>query len=358
MGNILDYLNWRGDILFSQDPFNPIDNLILSELCYMDFTDILSSFPNARSLSLKNAVNRLFKRTKKEDIVMGVIVPQTIVELTDQLRFSQRFSKVRLSNYINITNVAERIQFSAMCMEIDENTIYVAFRGTDDTLIGWQEDFNMLCEFPVPSQISAVNYLNRIARMFPKRKIYVGGHSKGGNLAVYASIYCKEKVQQRIITCFSNDGPGFYKDFVNEEKFAKVKDKIIKILPEGAIVGLIFNEYAGKRMIVKSSARGMFQHDGFSWQVNRNQFDCVNELNKNAILLDEKISNRINSLNESQRKEFSNDLYQFILRTNQETLIECSKNKLSLLKACRGLNIKNARLFIEVMIQIIRFGGL
>lgn len=358
MSNILDYLKWRGDILFSQDAFNDIDNLILSELCYMDFTDILTPFPSTHDLSLKNAVNRLFKKKKKDEIVMGVIVPHAIVDLTDQLRYCQRFSKIRLSNYTNLINVEKRIQFSAMCMEIDEQTIYVAFRGTDDTLIGWQEDFNMLCDFPVPSQTSAVEYLNRIARMHPKKKIYVGGHSKGGNLAVYATIYCKPSVQNRIQKCFSNDGPGFYKDTIDMNKFLFVKEKIIKIIPESAIIGLIFNEYAGKRIIVKSDARGMFQHDGFSWQVNRNQFEMVKSLNENAIKLDEQITNRINSLDENQRKEFSNDLYQFILRTNQETLIECSKNKLAFLKACRGLNRKNARLFIDVLIQIIRFGGL
>lgn len=197
MPNIFDYMKWR-DIDLQKVEFNEIDNLILSRLSYFPFDGILSK---KEEITLKEA----YERTKILGTT-GRTLQAEDIDLYPILANSKRFGKVKITEFINKIELVEEEQFSAITVLLPDKTIYVSYRGTDNTIIGWKEDFNMSFSELVASQTDAVNYLNDIAKKYPN-EIRVGGHSKGGNLAVYAAAFCKEEIKKRIIKVYNNDGP-------------------------------------------------------------------------------------------------------------------------------------------------------
>lgn len=355
MANIMDYLYWRGDLEFSLSPFNDIDNLILSEICYIDFNKRMNKYLSVETKRFQDVANELFLKQKKEDMVLGLIVPQSIVTLCDIAKDTNRFKNIFVSNYINQVNVKKSYQFSAMCFHISEDEIYIALRGTDDTISGWQENLDMLCVFPVPAQVKAAEYVNHIANLYPQAKLIIGGHSKGGNLAIYSAIYCEDDIKDRIIKIYSNDGPGFTNGKVDINRFSLIKDKIIRIIPESSVIGMLLEVYSGTTKIVKSNVKGLRQHDGFSWEVDVNHFSEVQDITTNAKKLDEAITKMIEKLSEDERKELARNIYDFVIELNKETLIEASKDSLRLIKYINKISKKSKRIFFELVYNLIKY---
>ena len=181
---------------------------------------------------------------------------------------SVRFGNLYISDFINKKDVEQEKQFSAITVHLPNDYIYVAFRGTDNTIVGWREDLNMCFSDTVPSQIDAVNYLNSIAKKYDNEnlKIFVGGHSKGGNLAIYAAAFCDLKFQEKIVTVYNNDGPGFSENIVDTEEYRRILPKIQTFMPQTSIIGRLLN-HKEKIIILESTQTGIMQHDLYSWQV-------------------------------------------------------------------------------------------
>lgn len=354
MANILDYVHWRGDLSFNQSHFNEIDNLILSEICYIDFKTSVSKFLSSELITLKEASEKVFEVVPKDEMVLGLIVPNSIVTLCDECKDSKRFGSIYVSNYINQISQAKSCQFSAMCFHLSNDLIYIAFRGTDDTLIGWNENLDMLCRFPVLAQAKAAKYIDKIASLFPEAKFIIGGHSKGGNLATYGAIYCDDNIKNRIIKVYNNDGPGFISKNIDEKRFNLIKDKIIRIIPKSSVVGLLFDPFKGKDIIVDSTTKGVWQHDGFSWMIDVKKFIKVDEITKNAKQLDEAITKMLEKLDESQRKELAIEVYQFIIEMNKNTLTEVQKDSFHVFKYLKAISSKNKKVFLELFYNFIK----
>lgn len=349
MANILDYVYWRGDLSFEQDKFNILDNLIFSEMVYLDYGGVVPDFPHHRKLLFKHVIQKVFEEHEKDKIVLGLILPRMIIELVDKSAQSNRFGNVHVSNYVNIIDKETKTQFAAITYHISNDIIYVCYRGTDDSLIGWQENIDMLYTAPVGSQVKAVEYLEKIASLYPEAKIYLGGHSKGGNLANYAAIYCNDSVKERIIHCYSNDGQGMDKNFVDLEKFEAIKDKIIRIIPELDVVGMMFDTFAGKTYIVKSTAKGIYQHDGFSWQIDVNKFkEAPKGLSPKALKLDRQLTKMIKEVPMEDKVTLGNNLYDFIQASQLDTLLDCKKESIKLLKYLNKFSGKSKQLFLQV----------
>ena len=224
MANILDYLKWRGDISITASPFNAVDSLILSVLSYIPFEEIITEHPlksNKIEISITEAAELFSKKTVDEKKIRS----EKDVELFQALAKAPRFADLPLSFYINRTDLEEEKQFSAITISLPDSTSFIAYRGTDLTLVGWKEDFNMSFLCPVPSQTEAVYYLEHVASHI-KGKLRLGGHSKGGNLAVYASAFCNKKIQKRILEVYNNDGPGFDLSIIQKEGYKRVEDQI------------------------------------------------------------------------------------------------------------------------------------
>ena len=307
MGNIVDYLSWRGDIPFEIDHFNRVDALILSELTYTDFSEIVPSVGDNVSISLAEARQAFFEKYTLDDLMDLGSTARYAPLLMDDLIDSYRFKDLRLSNYVNEIDVENQSQFSAITFSLDDNTDFVAYRGTDHTIAGWKEDCNMSFLENTPGQLKAVEYLNLEADN--GRKLFVGGHSKGGNFAVYASVFCKKEVQDRISFVYSNDGPGFRDNVLESEEYKYLLPRIKSTIPEQSVVGLLLgNKY--HHMIVSSSAKGLSQHNPMTWQVIRNHFEEVPELSKSSLLIDNTVSNWLAELSEEDREAFIDSVFE------------------------------------------------
>ena len=263
MGGIEDYIKWRGDLTFEQSAFNEVDNLVLSQIAYVDFKNIIPAAGSKEKITLRQAAHDFFDLNDEEELQK---VTSFIREAPFFMRIaaeSRRFGDIVLSDYADVTDDREEKQFAAFCAELPDDTYYIAFRGTDDTIIGWKEDFNMGVMMPVPSQLEAVEYVNTVMR-WKRGKLRLGGHSKGGNLAIYAAVFAKPSIQRKVVKVYNNDGPGFTKEMIESEAYRKMLPQIQTIVPQHSIVGMLLwqeEEY----LVVCSSQTGIMQHDAMSW---------------------------------------------------------------------------------------------
>lgn len=261
MKSIRDYIKYYGNIPFSESPFNEIDNLIFSEIAYLNFDGIVPSLKKG-TITMEHAAKRFFKKFSEKEIKKEEPPIRKVIAAFQELSTSKRFHDVELYNYVNVVDGEK--QFGAICFRLPNDHIYVAFEGTDVSMVGWREDFQMAYQFPVPAQKDAIDYLNKVIG-WRDRKIYVGGHSKGGNLAMIAAMYCKFSIRRKIIQIYNNDGPGFRKEQFESKAYQKMLPKLKMFVPENSIVGMIMRHTANYT-VVKSSAMGVFQHDGMTWQ--------------------------------------------------------------------------------------------
>ena len=324
MASILDYLDWRGDITFAERPFNEVDNLLLAELSYLDFGGIVPA-DFAAAVPLSDAVAAFTKRTPHAD--MGVLVPDKIPGLAQKMAASARFRDVLLSGYVCKLDEQTETQFAALCFRLPDGSVYVAFRGTDDTIVGWKEDFNLAFLPVVPAQRMAVQYLQAAAAAFSERPLRVGGHSKGGNLAVYSAVFCSEAVQNQLMQVYNNDGPGFRTSLLPLPEHKRVAGRIVTIIPESSVVGILL-EHEERCEVVRSTQIGLMQHDGFSWQVRGERFEHLPDRTEGGKLVDETLRAFIVSLSDEHRVAFIDALFDILTCTDANTLTDLKEGGL------------------------------
>ena len=326
MANVFDYLDWRGDIPFSASPMNEIDNLIFCELCFMNFNGIVPSDVAAEGIPLRLASQLYSQLHAAEPPKMGLIVPADIPVLVKRMAETERFRHLLLRGYVDRIDEDLQKQFAALTIQISEDELYVAYRGTDDTLVGWKENFNMSFMQAVPAQLDAVDYLNRVAASTTQKKITVGGHSKGGNLAVYASISCEETYKSRIVRVYSNDGPGYCKEVVESDAYKSMESRIVNIIPQSSVVGRLL-EHTDKYRVVKSKASGLWQHDGFSWEVMGTKFVSAPKLTADSQRIERMLKQWINEMDEEQRQHLVDSIYRVLTATNAKTLTDLTRDR-------------------------------
>ena len=271
--DIYTYLKFRGDLDIKDHPLNEVDALIFSELSYIQFEDIVPKVGEKGNITLAEAARKYVPKEGKESIFYA-----RYEKLLEETAKCPRYADLQLSNYISIMNQEERQQFSAIHVQLTSFLTFIAFRGTDETLTGWREDFDMSYKMPVPAQISAVDYVNKTARgLF--QKYYLGGHSKGGNLAIYSGVFCEPSIQNSIRAIYNFDGPGFHKSIVDNEAYQRIKSRIHTFVPEASVVGMLM-EHEEKYNVVKSNATTILQHEGLSWNVEGTTFEMVESVDE------------------------------------------------------------------------------
>ena len=318
MGGIEDYIKWRGDLTFEQSAFNEVDNLVLSQIAYVDFKNIIPAAGSKEKITLRQAAHDFFDLNDEEELQK---VTSFIREAPFFMRIaaeSRRFGDIVLSDYADVTDDHEEKQFAAFCAELPDDTYYIAFRGTDDTIIGWKEDFNMGVMMPVPSQLEAVEYVNTVMR-WKRGKLRLGGHSKGGNLAIYAAVFAKPSIQRKVVKVYNNDGPGFTKEMIESEAYRKMLPQIQTIVPQHSLVGMLLwqeEEY----LVVCSSQTGIMQHDAMSWQVEGKCFVTCPSLSANSKNFHEAITSWLEGLSAKEREKFVDTLFELITASGAKTL--------------------------------------
>ena len=322
MANLLDYLDWRVDLTLEQAPFNEVDNLILAELSFVDFKDIVPGPGEGESIVLREAAEAFFaKFPQGEKIDMGVLVPGAIPEMLRKMADSRRFGDMKLNCFVDHLDVGKGEQFAALAIETGDKAMYLSFRGTDDTLAGWKEDFELACMPEVPAQKKAVAYTWTVAKQFPRKRLRLGGHSKGGNLAVYAGVFCPENVQKRIIAVWSNDGPGFHDDLLDLPEHRRVAERIYSIVPKSSVVGMLL-EHEEDYTVVDSDQLGFMQHDGFSWQVMGDHFITLRQVTQQAHLSDQELRKWVHGLSVEQRENLVNAMFDVLAASGAVTLTD------------------------------------
>lgn len=327
MSNLFDYLNWRGDLTFGNVPLCPVDALTFSALPYIRMEGIVPTSAFAQPVRLSDAAALYFTTPKgKKD------PDSNHHKLLRALAASARFGPLRMVTAQKLLDRDKGIQFAGITILLPGQNLFVAFEGTDNTLVGWEEDFRMSYECPVPAQLRAVEYLREVAAANPLRRIFVGGHSKGGNLAMYAAVHCGPEFRHRIRAVYNNDGPGFCDDTLSTAEYAEMRARIHTYLPQSSIVGVLL-EHDTNYKVVKSSAMGLAQHDLYSWEVSGGDFVYTTERTAFGRQTEEIVDRFVNDLSPERKRQFGEALFGILASTNQETLTGIGNNKLQSVKS-------------------------
>lgn len=307
MANMMNYLDWRGDLTFLEAPFNEVDNLLLTELAYVDFSGIVAK---EHACFLKDASRMFWEKHDKQEILSHVSMTKMAPFVMEKMAQTKRFENACLSCYVKDISKEEQSQFSAVCILLDDGSLFVSFSGTDSTIIGWRENFNMAYLDHTPAQEKAVKYLNEAVRPVHSA-VRAGGHSKGGNLAVYAAAFCEESIRQKIVQVYSNDGPGFGEDVLQLEAYQSLLARIRRVLPQQAIVGMLLSHQADYE-VVHSTESHVRQHDMLSWEVMGAHLVYEDRLSPRSMAIDEILKAWITAMDLPQRKRFIETVFSML----------------------------------------------
>jgi hypothetical protein len=351
MANIFDYLDWRGDLSFKADPFNAVDNIVFSLLSYYPFERIVSADFGKAAVPLPVALKKLGAAIKKDPSIIQrkFVFKQEQTEFLPRLSIAERYRDCLLCGYINKLDLEREMQFAVITILAPDAPAYISFRGTDNAIVGWKEDFNMILKHAIPSQLEAVAYLNTAAKRI-KGKINLGGHSKGGNLAVYAASFCGMSVQKRINTIYSNDAPGFNKAVVSSGGYKSIAEKIECYIPQSPVIGLLF-EYVKNYKVVKSSEIGFMQHNLFSWELKRKEMVHTDSISKQSRLVNKTLMQWLENMNYETRSVFIETLFNLFNSANITTLSDFTGNALKntalLIKSLRDVDKKTKAMLFK-----------
>lgn len=315
---ITDYLD-REFSTFLEKPLNRIDSLILTEFSYIRWEDSplaptdldMVSPPRLKDLFRAEDFNKIFDIGRFK---------HNHRSLLGRIASSPRFRDVMMLSHTALFEESVDRQFSATTFLLPDNSVYIAYRGTDMSIVGWKEDFMLAFTREIPSQRSALDYLEDIARIVPG-KLYVGGHSKGGNLAVYAAANCNKDTRGRIIRIFSHDGPGFCSAALEDFSLAAVEDLVDKTVPESSMIGMLL-EQTDDYTIVRANKTGFDQHDGFNWLIDGDDFALGDTISRSATLFNAAMAEFIESLTYDQREMFVDALFSLFASSGAQTFEE------------------------------------
>lgn len=311
-GNFVTYAKTQLEPLHER-PLCAVDSLVLSWLSYFKLNDQSSVYQGFCSWD-GLPVRELLRAEDFEAMFGDSWDPEGSRELLFAVCSSPRFRDMRVCGYRTSFSEEAEEQFAAVTFQLPDGSVYAAFRGTDSTLVGWKEDFNMAFQSPVPAQVSAAEYLEEAARALPGT-LYAGGHSKGGNLAVYAAIMCPHALQDRIARVFSHDGPGFNEQFLRGKGFARMRGRIDKTLPRSSMFGMIFEDQEDYA-IVDSTSFSLLQHNPFSWVVEGTDFKRVERISAGARYLDKTLSDWMARISPEERGKVIDAVFDVIGATD------------------------------------------
>ncbi|RSX58380.1 DUF2974 domain-containing protein [Bifidobacterium samirii] len=388
MGNIVDYVRTETR-RFATVPFGAADALVLSLLVYDDVPDEVPRLDNLSArygslprrlrafdvrrplaslralrrppyagMTLESADDLLHQGvvTRDHDVnVVSIVDPQVTHDFYRAAAANPRFASVEMNAFYERFDPRAQTQFAALTYRLPDGTLAIAFRGTDDSLVGWKEDFNMAFQYPVPGQVSAADYLTRVAALWDG-PIVLMGHSKGGNLAVYAAMNAPDEVRERVRTVYSLDGPGFPADVVHGCEYARVRDRIVKIVPDSSVIGMVL-ETPERCTVVKSDVEGLMQHFAFSWQMRGGEFVQVEDLAASSHLFNESLNRWMADLTQEQREHAVDAMFSVMAASGADNIgdmVEAGPKAIpEMLGAFVGLSGEDRRNITQAMMILL-----
>lgn len=320
-GTVFDYIKEYGQYTFEEKPLCEVDSLILSQFSYLKFDGIVPLLNDmGKSVNLQDM--------KEHKLFLNLFADERWREnnmaLFDAMLNSKRFQTMRCNFHVNILVEERETQFAAITFVLQDGTVYIAFRGTDETLVGWKEDLNMIMEGSVPGQRMSADYLNQIAARL-RSPFYVGGHSKGGNLAVYSAVHCYDNVRGMILGVFDHDGPGFRDDISKLDGYKELVPILHKTIPHSSIVGVLLNRNT-KCKYVASKNLGATQHDPFSWLIADGIFVEYASLKANSKRAGKFMQDVVSVLSDDEIELVVDTIYHILRGSEVDNLIDMKNN--------------------------------
>ena len=355
MANLFDYLEWRGDLTFEQSPFNVVDNLILSCLGYVVLDELVSGFDCGYTTTVAEAAALFVQLPEEVKNLRNEKDEDVLVEMAK----TKRFGNLELLYHVDQVDRVSEKQFAAITVKLGDRCHYVVYRGTDHSVIGWKEDFNMTFCSAVPAQMEAVHYLRKVAHR-TEGPLYVGGHSKGGNLAIYAAAHVSPDVQKRIKTVYNNDGPGFQEDVVKGAGYQAICDRIKTFIPQTSLFGLML-EHDEPFTIIESSGIFVMQHDPYTWTVKGPDFVYLEEVTASGRFMDSTIRGWLADVSPEQREKFVDAVYEAISADEAVKVQDLAKSWLTntgdMLKSLRDVDDKTSEMIRHILKQLLQNMG-
>ena len=296
MANMFDYIRWRGDLSFSQDPPNSVDALIFSSLAYISYGGSVEADPHT-TVYLRTAAEEYFALADHEERVRV----KNDLDLLHAAASSTRFGFTKLYLYRDLLIREQETQFAAVTFLLDDGSAFLAFRGTDYSLVGWKEDFNMSFQQTVPAQRLALQYTREVAAEF-LMPLRLGGHSKGGNLAVFAAARSSPMLQQRILEVYNNDGPGFTQYMMGDPGYLAMVPRIKTYIPQSSVIGMLL-EHEEPYTVIKSKSVSLLQHDPYSWELMGKELEPMREVTESSQFLDSTIKTWFSEMTNQERNQ-------------------------------------------------------
>ncbi|MCR4577127.1 MAG: DUF2974 domain-containing protein [Clostridiales bacterium] len=321
MADLHSYMEEKGRTTLLAAPFNGVDSLIYAQLAYIEYDKAVRDLPCALS-----------ELGEKVDYGVREDDNRRLLHLAASL---PRFRDSRALWYADEFSESETKQFSAVTFLLPDGTAYISFRGTDSTIVGWKEDFMLTFTTPVPAQARSVEYLNRVARHI-NAPLRVGGHSKGGNLAVYAAAFCDEDIQRRIVGVYSHDGPGFDEDTLALKGYRAIKERIRRFIPVSSMVGMMMEQDTAVT-VVDSSAQGLMQHNPYTWRIRDGEFVTCDRLGFAGLMISRGQKEWFRRMSEEKRHYMTDTLFDILSAANPRTLQDLTRDKSTLLKSAAAL---------------------
>ena len=348
--NIIDYVRTQLDTFEERDVCR-LDSLVLSQLAYFRLPEgVADTAENA--IALKD----LYRADWFGAMCSKVYDPKSSVELLTAVAASPRFREVLVSGYVSKVNEVAEQQFSAMTFSLYEDATFVAFRGTDNTLVGWKEDFNISFSTSIPSQKSALRYLERVAGR-TSGKLWCGGHSKGGNLAVYAGVMSTPTTRERIVRCYSHDGPGFSAETMSDPRWTGAAELVDKSIPQSSLVGMIFERQENDYSVVRSQSKGFSQHDPFSWEIEGCDFVVEEQIGYGARHVDSTVNEWLATTSTEERERFVDAIFTVVGAAGQDSFADIkatwrtSMPKMAM--AARDLDPQDRKIVMEAAVELV-----
>jgi len=354
MSNILDYIDWRGDLTVKQAPFNEVDSLILTQLSFMDLSGIAEGATLRHSVSLREAVVQVLNRSRDRQPEVGVFMSKELPALYRKAASSKRFGDMRLFRYSAELDEEKETQFAAFCVAVGDGSTYIVFRGTDDNIVGWKEDLNMMYMDEIPAQSLARAYVADAAKHLHGR-LRIGGHSKGGNLAIFSATHQPTRLQNRIIAVYNNDGPGFGTRIAELAAYAGIADKVYTVVPHFSVIGLLL-EHSKIDKVVRSTGEGLWQHDPCTWQVQGDRFVSAGRVSQDSLRVERTIRGWLAELSPEQRKDVVEAVYKAVTASGAKTLTDIATDKLDFVRSLGKLDAKTRDVVLATGKLLVREG--
>ena len=358
MADIMDYIDWRGDIGFDEVHVNEVDGLIFSQLIYVRMKPYM---PDAKKsyLTIKQLSSLYCADHSDDEIEQMPNLFRHSARLLQKLAHSRRYADCILRYYIYDISEKEESQFSAVTIELPDGTYFISYSGTDHSVVGWKENFNLSYLDETPGQNKAKKYLKQVAayicndeninnKSISARRLWIGGHSKGGNLAVFAAMHVDKEVQDVIIKVFNFDGPGFNEATISSEEFGKVDMRIRTFVPQSSMIGILM-WHREPFTIVRSNGVGVFQHDAYTWQIMGGDFIKLSERTGHSHFADDTIKRWLEELKPDMRRQAIDGIYAVLSASNGMNVSDLfeARNTMSVLKAAGAMDEKTRSAVLE-----------